>query len=314
MTMSLDPELRVLNEEALTSLREAWDNHKLTIIVGAGASHQSGLPLWDELLEKLLLRWVGKHYRGKFSCEIREHFARELSQQSPIVFAHFLQSRLTEKAFINLIHHSMYGDLPCAPEPGPIMRAIGRLGPKLKSVVTFNFDDLVETALRLDGSTCTSVWTASKLSKIKGVPVYHPHGFLPFHRQQDEAYKVLLAEADYHTLYANAHSWSNIVFSTALLESVCLFVTTSISDPNVRRMLDVAHREVPDDFDYFLWHTPHKSQLSKADAVVQRAYSKVFCDAHRKLGLKPVWFFKRNSTDPTDRYSDVPAILDAIRE
>ena len=309
--MSLDPELRVLNEEALTSLRQAWHSNKLTIIVGAGASHQSGLPLWNQLLQQLLLTWVEEQYHGTFSCEIREHFARELPHQSPIVFAHFLQSRLSDKAFIDLVHHSMYGHLPSAPEPGPIMRAIGRLGHKLKSVVTFNFDDLVETALDLDGSVCTSVWTASRLSKIKGVPVYHPHGFLPYSRQQDEAYKVLLAEADYHTLYANAHSWSNIAFSTALLESVCLLVTTSITDPNVRRVLDAAHREVPDDFDYFLWNTPRQGQLSGVDAVVQEAFSEVFHEAYRKLGLKPVWFFLRDSPDS---YSDVPDILDAIRD
>jgi SIR2-like domain len=133
------------------------------------------------------------------------------------------------------------------------MRAIGRLGHKLKSVVTFNFDDLVEKALALEGCTSTSVWKASDLSRIKGVPVYHPHGFLPYARQQDEVYRVVLAEADYHTLYANPHSWSNIAFSTALLESVCLFITTSITDPNVRRVLDTAHREVPDQFHYFIW-------------------------------------------------------------
>ena len=308
MTMSLDPELRVLNEEALTALREAWHSNKLTIVVGAGASHQSGLPLWNELLQQLLETWAEEKQYGTFSREIREHFARELPHQSPIVFAHFLQSRFSGEPFIDLVHRSMYGRLSSAPEPGPIMRAIGRLGPKLKSVVTLNFDDLVETALEVQ---CTPVWTASKLSKIKGVPVYHPHGFLPFTRRQDESYNVLLAEADYHTLYANAHNWSNTAISTALLESVCLLVTTSITDPNVRRMLDAAHRETPDDFDYFLWDTPRKGRLSGVDAIVQEVFSEVFQDASRKLGLKPVWFFLR---DPPDSYSDLPDILDAIRE
>ena len=93
---------------------------------------------------------------------------------------------------------------------------------------------------------------------------------------------------------------------------MCLFVATSITDPNVRRVLDAAHREAPNDFDYFVWDTPHKGQLSGVDAVVQEAFSEVFCEAHQKLGLKPVWYFKRK--DAQDRYSDVADILDAIRE
>jgi hypothetical protein len=312
--MSLDPELRALNEESLAALRAAWHAHKLTIIVGAGASHQSGLPLWNQLLQQLLMIWVEQQYKDTlfryFSGEIRDRLTRELTNQSPIVFAHYLQSRLSDKAFIDLVHRAMYGNLS-TPEPGPIMRAIGRLGHKLRSVVTFNFDDLVEKALALDGSASTSVWKASHLSTISGVPVYHPHGFLPYSRQKDEAYRVVLAEADYHTLYANPHSWNNIVFSTALFESVCLFVTTSITDPNVRRVLDTVHREVPENFHYFIWSTPPKALLSGVDAVVHEAYSEVFHESHRKLGLKPVWFYWRESEDS---HSDLPDILDAIRE
>jgi hypothetical protein len=94
--VGLDPELRSLNEESLTTLREAWHGHKLTIIVGAGASHQSGLPLWNQLLQRLLVDWVEEQHKDTlfrhFYGEIREHLAAELQNQSPIVFAHFMQS------------------------------------------------------------------------------------------------------------------------------------------------------------------------------------------------------------------------------
>lgn len=322
----MDPHLQRLNRGALAHLRDEWKARRLTIVVGAGASVQSGLPSWYSVLDEMLFRYVeGKHRKtlvGPLSDRIREHMRARLQGESPIVMAHYLRSQYSSDAqFLKLVHSALYRSVGGSPKPGPITRAIARLANdlhgSLKSVITFNYDDLVESALNAQGVPNTSVWQASHWAGVNGLPVYHPHGFLPFKMKKGEPYWVVLSESDYHAQYATPHSWSNIVFTQALLDSTCLFVSTSLTDPNLRRMLDVMHQSTRERFHYFMWETPAPGAISDAvEEVSARAFENVFVKAHELIGLKPVWFHYRGD-DPTGKdvnygWRDIPDLLGAI--
>lgn len=314
--MTLDERLLLLNRDSIGILREAWQAGRLTIFVGAGASAEAGLPTWSGVLDEMLVSFVRtlhSHDLSRFfEDEIRDGLRAELQHQSPIVLAHYLQARLSKEEYLNLVHGALYGRLPSRPMPGAICRAVARLAARLKSVVTFNYDDLIEDALRIEGHRNTSVWGAGDWGDVVGVPVYHPHGFLPYSREPLKDYWVVLAEADYHTQYAQPFTWSNVAVSKALLESTCLFVSTSVTDPNLRRLLDFMHRETPNRYHYFMWSRPEPDALKGVEAVVYEAYQDVFLDSHARLGLKPLWFFYRD--DPAAKWADIPALLDSIRE
>lgn len=321
--MALDPELRSLNKEPLTELRRAWQNGRLSVVVGAGASAQASLPAWTGVLDNMLVSYVEKQYGdtlvGPITDDIQQGIQERLQGESPIVVAHYLQSRMSPDEYLDLVHASIYGHLRSPREPGPIARAVGRLGSKLDSVITFNYDDLIEKALSLEGTANTCVWRPDDWSRVTGLPVYHPHGLLPFQRDPNESYWIVLAEGDYHTQYTSTQSWSNIAVARALLETTCLFVSISITDPNLRRMLDVIHRETPDRYHYFVWETPEESQFhDKVDRIAHNAFEDVFVESHKRIGLKPVWFHYRGSdpwgADRNYNWRDIPQLLDAVRE
>jgi hypothetical protein len=176
--------------------------------------------------------------------------------------------------------------------------------------VTFNFDGLIEKALTAEGVPNVGVWKPDQLGGIEGVPVYHPHGYLPQTREIGEDYWIVFAEEDYHTQYGNALNWQNVTFARTLLESTCLFVSTSITDPNLRRMLDMMRREKQSGDHYFIWSRPVPDSLSAEEALTYDVYRKMFEDAQGRLGLKPVWFYWR---DMPHRWDDVPELIDAVR-
>lgn len=311
--MTLDASLRALNEPSLTELRQAWQERRLTVVVGAGASAQSGLPVWNQLLERMLALWVEQKYKDSLvkglTEEIVQHIRLQLQGESPIVVAQYIQAHVSDAEFAELVHRALYWGISEKPNPGPILKSIGRLGPRLRSIVTFNFDDLTETALRREGTENTPVAEAADLLHVRGLPVYHPHGYLPFEKDPKKSDSVVIAESAYHELYASPHSWSNIVFSSALLESACLFVSTSITDPNVRRVLGAVHRQMPTRRHFYIWSTPMKSY--GMEGVLNDIFTEVFRRSQQSLGLEPVWFYMRNGAQS---HADIPDILDAIRE
>lgn len=324
--MTLDPNLEKLNRDALADLREEWKTHRLTIVVGAGASVQSGLPSWYSVLDEMLFQYVeGKHKKtlvGPLADRIRDHMKARLQGESPIVIAHYLRSQYsTESQFLKLVRNALYRRVRGTPQPGPIAQAIARLANRpnggLKSIITFNFDDLMEAALNDEGVANTSVWQAAHWAQVRGLPVYHPHGFLPFKMKKGEPYRVILSESDYHNQYATPHRWSNIVFTQALLDSTCLFVSTSLTDPNLRRMLDVMHQSTPQRYHFFMWETPEPGSIADPiEEVSAKAFEAVFVKSHQLIGLKPVWFHYRgkdpNGVDGNYNWRDIPELLNSI--
>ena len=291
----------------LERVKAAWRQGRLSIIAGAGVSLESGLPTWGVLLNSLLVNFVEKTYKQQVREDVFREIVGELEQelrhQSPIVYAQFIRSRFTEEEFLENVHSAMYSGNSDAPSPGAICRAIVRLGHKLNSVLTFNYDDLLERALAAEGHESTTVCRAADWATVKGIPVYHPHGVLPFKREEDGHYWIVLTESDYHTQYASPHLWSNIAVSRVLLESTCLFIGTSLTDPNLRRLLDAAHREQPDREHFLIAMWPGDGN-SLANAT-RNALLEVLEASHQQLGVTPLWI---------NEYSEIPSLIDKIRE
>ncbi len=280
------PSWAKINGRALEILRERWNAGRLTLILGAGVSVGSGLPTWSELINDLMASYVQRTYSGTHGSEktyaINAALADQFRNTSPIQTAEFIKSRMSTNDFLESMKASLYKANDQIYKPNSLISAIIHLGAGIHAIVSFNYDDLIERALQEAQIDFTSVIEGRDLNRIHGIPVYHPHGYLP--RQGASSTSIVFSESQYHTQYAENNSWTNIVVQRLLLESTCLFVGTSLSDPNLRRIIDLSHRQNTEQRHFYMTLAPRQSEkyLSQAVTEIQQA-------SYEAIGVVPIW-------------------------
>jgi hypothetical protein len=111
----------------------------------------------------------------------------------------------------------------------------------VRQICTYSFDDLSEEALAIHGLPFQSLTPGDALNAdFNGTIVFHPHKFLTASMTADECAhtRIVLSEEDYQGLYANPYSRANLIQLSLLLSHTRLFVGASLTDPNIRRLLD----------------------------------------------------------------------------
>jgi SIR2-like domain len=114
----------------------------------------------------------------------------------------------------------------------------------LDSIITFNFDDMIEEALNKASIPNKSIFSESIYHDSHQIPIYHVHGYLPRHGKLPET-DLVFSEDAYHNQFIDPFSWSNLMQLNKLSQTTCLFIGVSLTDPNMRRLLDVAWRKNP---------------------------------------------------------------------
>jgi hypothetical protein len=100
----------------------------------------------------------------------------------------------------------------------------------------------VERDLATKGALHKSIYTESEVYDPDELPIYHVHGFLP---EDDSKYNdldkstLVFSEEGYHHIYTDAYHWSNLVQLNSFRENNCLMIGLSMTDPNLRRLLDI---------------------------------------------------------------------------
>ena len=79
-------------------------------------------------------------------------------------------------------------------------------GGAVDSIISYNYDDLVETALEARGIEAARIYLKSRNHRGE-IPVYHVHGLIPQKKQGIESTPIL-SERDYHEMYREAFNWS----------------------------------------------------------------------------------------------------------
>ena len=159
-------------------------------------------------------------------------------------------------------------------------------GAGLMAIVTYNYDSLVETVTQ--GSPCKwrPIWKSSELVRDGSRPIIHVHGYIPAAGSASPAEDIVFTEQQYHTAAHSPYSWSNLSQIQCLTSSTGLIVGLSLSDRNMRRLLD-AVRVTPLHKPQFAileqprWQEPKKSEL---DQIHKRAIR--YLDRFAKSGAK----------------------------
>ena len=205
------------------------------------------------MLQKLLIKSLES--KQKTSQNLRfdadTDVLKTLFPQSPIILARNIQLLFDdsdEGFFENLVRESIYEQI----DDTKIDRTFEELqklctpcetGLNIDSIITLNFDDILEKYLTLQA--CEPIYEAGTQPKSGKLPVYHVHGFLPRKESKeklDNGNRITFSEDLYHQLYTDVYCWSNIVQIDKFTNNTCLFIGISLTDPNLRRLLDVAKK------------------------------------------------------------------------
>lgn len=296
------------------------------------------MPNWDNLLNSLFVAYLSQEFdedNAIDSADIKELVGRfnKVSESSALMGARYLRKGLAGSSaetntFVDAITRSLYElrnkkfDIDSR-----LFRAIAatcmprRTGARVRSVVNYNFDDLLEKQLAKAGVSHRSVYTETEVYDPDELPVYHVHGFLPEDRSSYSSLEkstLVFSEEGYHHIYTNAYHWSNLVQLNCLRENNCLMIGLSMTDPNLRRLMDISARSLEqnkhfafmkrlaiDEFCYDI------TNMEKKAAIKNLEGAKKFLDTHHalnedlmmELGVTVIWY---------EKYDEIPQILEGL--
>lgn len=328
------------SKTAVKNLKTAFENGNLNLVLGAGVSAKYGLPTWDSLLQRLLLKTI-EHEADK--ATVLSKFFTKVFNPSPLIAGRYLQESLvdgkTKNKFEKEVREALYETFDENVE-SPIMDEIIKLciapgnSPNLDSIVTYNYDDIIESKIKekkLD-IPFQSIYGQGINPDNKSLTIYHVHGFLPKKGVIGEHNSITLGEFVYHEQYNNVYSWNNIVQINKFRDKTCLFIGTSLSDPNIRRLLDIANSQKTNKkFHYIFKKRPNKDWVKNRLEKILEDNPEIFSEKVKanldfdetidfliemqnrfeekdseSLGVKTVWI--------DDYDTDISELLQNIRE
>ncbi|QYR20984.1 SIR2 family protein [Paenibacillus sp. sptzw28] len=330
------PDWKLSREEYINQIRNAFQRDQLSLFLGAGISTSAGFPSWDALLEKLndaVVRQMNtKRFGGKLSAasvsetdkELMVNLLSKLRDESPIINAFFLESTINSRtALSRYIREALYGRRKRAYTSQTLVwlaKLCNHRGKyRIRSVVTFNYDDLLEKHLVEVPVDHMPVFKEDDEINPNVLPIFHVHGYLPQHENKyddSEDNLIIFSEQAYHTVYTDAYSWSNITQMHVLKENVCLFIGLSMNDPNMRRILDISSRRNSNKIKHFAFMQRldlevEEDQFKELTSGLSPELLNAFLDdfhlsrerSFEKLGIRIVWF---------EDHDEIPDLLKAI--
>ncbi|HRG41924.1 MAG TPA: SIR2 family protein [Saprospiraceae bacterium] len=247
-------------EKIIVSLIETFKNRQFALFLGAGVSSSAGMPNWNKLLNSLFVSYLTNEFdksKNISDSDINEIVDRlnQVDEQSALMAARYLRKGLSkqqvnDETFVKTITKSLY-ELrdKSKTENSTLINSITNIcmprqnGARIRSVVTYNFDDLLEKNLTQKSIKHHSIYTDNENPSSDELPIYHAHGFLPEDRQSYNSLDkttLVFSEEGYHHIYSDPYHWSNLIQLYNLKENNCLMIGLSMTDPNLRRLLDIS--------------------------------------------------------------------------
>lgn len=312
----------------LKSLKRAWAERRLVLFLGAGVSQPYGIMNWNDLVFDLLadesnpMQQFFPHYRAALASWLADTY-----DFSPITLARVVKYRVgrianqaDDKARLEQFMHYVRGFLYRSYQPNPKGRTSlaaivemlhkSETGRRRKqggvaAVVTLNFDNILELELKKLNPRLKvyPVYDATRRDG-NGLPIVHVHGYLP----KDGAIppnEFVFTEDDYHRLTYSMFNWSLAEITSYLRSHTVLFIGLSMSDPNLRRLLDATHIPNGDaDAEFKPEHFLIRKEYALAEQERGEAMHEVELRARRRAKS-----LGRDEVKPPDSLSDAITVM-----
>ena len=313
-----------VREKRIKELKGIYKKDKLVLFLGAGVSKDAGISDWDDLMSDLLIFIIMKKLNEKdikITSDETDFIIRKMKEtnyKSPLLQSEFIKAALGdsfEESLAELLYKNINNN-----GDSELLSSISRLclkgksGIGIKSIITYNFDDLLEEYFSRYNIPYCSLYSELDYTTSDKLGIYHVHGFIPRNFSEYEKLSeglLVFSEDRYHSLYNDPYSWTNMTQLNFLRENTTIMIGLSLTDPNLRRILSIANRKNTSKKHYaFMKRRSFKIYENEKSikSNILKSFDNINNDLHEKsfeqLGINIIWF---------EEYSDVPTILERIR-
>jgi hypothetical protein len=269
-----------VNHGDLEGLRSAWRRNELVLFLGAGVSIAYGIPGWKNLVLEMLfdqtthaarMRGLSPNYRRALSSWLADYF-----EYDPVILARTIEDDIRSRSrrkssgtqqaddlFMGALRRHLYATVRDGPGQKTTLSGIADFiaasRGHIPAIVSFNFDDLLEVELARRKVDFQVVYSGTRFSNQQ-LPIIHPHGFVPRTGELADC-AVVFSERHYHELMETVFHWALTEIVAHLRHNTVLFVGLSMSDPNLRRLLDACRNsKIPPH-----WQVQRRHQVRQDD-------------------------------------------------
>lgn len=288
----------------LKSAQKAFVSGPNTFFLGAGVSCSEGLPGWENLLMAVL----SDATKTKVKKEEFEALFKA-NGSSSIIMGRYIRRLFNDdkQQFASAIHNCLYKDRTLGSIKSGTIKKICDLVKnnrnRVKSIITYNYDDLIEQQMANIGVATSSVFDTHEPDGR--FPVYHVHGILD--QEGIKSSDIVLSEDDYHEQYRRSFMWSNVEQLHALQNNNCFFIGLSMTDPNLRRLLDITRSEANDknQRDSHCFAFLMKNDVAKDVKGDKEGFLNEQKYILENLGVRVIWYNDHN---------ELPNLLDKLQK
>lgn len=212
----------------LEKAKDALKNNKVSVFLGAGVSASAGIVTWDSLLEKLCIKRGLSKIDSDIDSVVKGRYIIDEYKQSQKEIPYEFYKDIREILYANIKTSNLISSIASLVTQGNI-----------ESIISYNYDNLVEREIRNKGKLCFPVFNKARSKEQNSLYIYHVHGYVS-HEEDDEYSPIVLGEQEYHKIFQESYNWGNVEQLHALCRSTCFFIGLSMDDPNLRRLIDIS--------------------------------------------------------------------------
>lgn len=284
--------INVHKNNHVKKLMNAYNHDDLVLCLGAGVSVGECLPNWEKLIKSLLKELLTSHNKNikNLDNELNDNY----ESFSNITLARFIKKGFKSQ-FHGKLRNCLYEGYSSILNSESLLNNIAELCRPVRdkvgiyAIVTYNYDDLLEFYLEEKGIKHTIIYREYDVMERDSLPIYHVHGFLPQkgRLKKDIKKSILFAEEEYHFQYETPFSWQNLTQLNLFKEKTVLFIGMSGTDPNLRRLLDIAKA-------YSKGNANHYAILKNRWDLTNKKLANIFRnieeDVFKELGINVIWY------------------------
>jgi len=302
------PLVKEKRENFEKSLISEYKKDSLSLILGAGISIYYGLQDWNELIAIMIDTFLKEKtidYKKDKSALV--DIVKKSLNYSPLILMRLLKDYLGDK-FSKVLYKSFYKNFNIEKRSELVEAIINlcnppRIGIGLRGIINFNFDNILELELKKNLIAYIPIYQNTDKAQSNKIPIYHLHGYLPLNKSNKSHFdSIIISEESYHKQFTEPFSWQTITLLNYLRDYTCLFIGTSLLDPNLRRLLEISKTNSPKSLHYLIKLDEWSNKIS--DFKLANAFKFLEENSLRSLGVLVIW---------VKEYSEIPGLLRKIK-